>query len=470
MRRFELILAGCCAGAIAWPALFGSRPRRGLVFLGTLGATVAQLVIEGFRWQMIPLYMVAIGLGLGDLLSLERNFPWWRRLSRPALGLIGLGMMTLLPAVLPVPVLPTPSGPLEVGTVSLPLTFPDRLEQYGAEPDLHSRRIMVQVWYPADVPDGAISGPWSDDVDVVGPALSRRLGFPGFFLSHTRYTSDHSVASAPPLSGRFPVVIYSHGWTGFRTIAVNQAESLASHGYVVVAPDHTFAAISTRFPDGTVVDLDPQALPPRESVEEEVYDQAGTDLVATLTDDLVGILNALEAGEAGAFGEIASHTDLGLVGVFGHSSGGGAAVQLCLIDLRCKAVLGMDAWVEPVPDRVIATPATRPMLFIRSDGWRGTPNDGRLRGMAERSENRTYWIGIDGASHNDFVLAPLFSPIAARLGLKGPIPAGRIIPIIDRFLVGFFDHTLLGTGAAAIEQNPFDEVTLEVIGQWSEAS
>ncbi len=41
---------------------------------------------------------------------------------------------------------------------------------------------------------------------------------------------------------------------------------------------------------------------------------------------------------------------------------------------------------------------------------------------------------------------------------------GGSSPIIDRFLVGFFDRTLLGTGAAAIEQNPFDEVTLEVIG------
>lgn len=40
----------------------------------------------------------------------------------------------------------------------------------------------------------------------------------------------------------------------------------------------------------------------------------------------------------------------------------------------------------------------------------------------------------------------------------------KLAGIIDRFLVGFFDRTLLGSGAAAIEQNPFDEVTLEVIG------
>ena len=464
MRQYELILAGVCVGAVIWPALFGSRPRRGIVLLLTVGALVAQLVIEGLRWQMIPLYIVALGLGAGDLVSIERTLPWWRRVSRPALGLIGIGMMALLPTVLPVPELPDPSGPLTIGTISIELTFPERLERYGLQPDTVPRRIMVQVWYPAEETEGVEPGLWTNDFDVIGPAMSRRLGFPGFFLAHTRFSTGHSFEGAAPLSGFFPLVMYSHGWTGFRTIAVNQAESLASHGYIVIAADHTYGAVTTRFKDGTVVDFDPIALPDEETVEPEVYSEAGIRLVGVFADDLAGILDAIATGDQGAFGEIANHIDLGLVGVFGHSTGGGAAVQFCLSDERCKAVLGMDAWVEPVPDRVIATPAVRPMLFMRSDGWRGTPNDGRLRGLAERSESVTYWIGIDGAGHNDFVVTPLFSPIAGRLGLKGPIAVGRIIPIIDRFLVGFFDRTLLGTGAAAIEQNPFDEVTLEVIG------
>jgi hypothetical protein len=259
------------------------------------------------------------------------------------------------------------------------------------------------------------------------------------------------------------MVLYSHGWTGFRAIALNQVESLASNGYIVVAPDHAYAAIASRFPDGTVMEADPAALPDRQTVELEVYDTAAAELVATFTDDLVSILDALALGDAGPFAEIASHVDLGRVGAYGHSAGGGAVVRLCLTDERCHAVLGMDAWVEPVPDRVIATPSQIPMLFMRSDEWRGTPNDGRLRGLAERSESTTYWVGIEGASHNDLVLTPLLSPVAGRLGLKGPISAARIIPIIDRFLIGFFDHTLLGSGPAAIEQNPFAEVSLEVI-------
>jgi predicted dienelactone hydrolase len=464
LRRFELILAGVCAASIVWPALFGIRSRRGVVFGATVAAVVAQLVLEGYRWQVFPLYMVALGLGFGDLFSMERKLPWWRRVSRPILGLIGLGMMTALAWALPVPVLPEPSGPLAVGTMTFELVFPERLEHYGPAPDTQPRRIMVQVWYPAEEAGNRAPGPWTADLATVGPALSRRLGLPGFFLSHTRYTQANSVPSASPLAGTFPLILYSHGWTGFRSIALNQMESLASHGYVVMAADHTYASISTRFPDGTVVEFDPNALPEADTVESEVYDQAALDLVSAFSDDLTGVIDAIGEGAAGPFGEISTHVDLGRIGVFGHSTGGGAALALCLADDRCRAVLGMDAWVEPIPDRLIAAPAVNPMLFMRSDGWRGTPNDGRLRGLAERGDANTYWIGIVGAAHNDFIMTPLLSPIAGRLGLKGAIPAARMVPIIDRFLVGFFDHTLLGAGPAPIEQNPYQEVSLEVIG------
>ena len=72
-------------------------------------------------------------------------------------------------------------------------------------------------------------------------------------------------------------------------------------------------------------------------------------------------------------------------------------------------------------------------------------------------------MGVEGASHNDFVIAPLISPFSTRLGFTGPIPAGRVIPIIDRYLVGFFDVYLLETGSAALDTASFEEVSVEVI-------
>jgi hypothetical protein len=100
---------------------------------------------------------------------------------------------------------------------------------------------------------------------------------------------------------------------------------------------------------------------------------------------------------------------------------------------------------------------------MRSEDWQGTDNDAILRGIAERSTSTTYWIGVEGTKESDFLAMPLLSPVGARLGWKGPIPAGRIIPIVDRYLLGFFEVNLLGTGSAAIDVPSSDEVSLEVI-------
>jgi hypothetical protein len=232
---------------------------------------------------------------------------------------------------------------------------------------------------------------------------------------------------------------------------------------MVVAVDHTYGAVATRFEDGEVAEYDPAALPEEEDVTEDAYLEASQNLVEVFTDDLVTVVNALDEGSEGPFGPIAESADTSRLGVYGHSTGGGAAVSFCLQDERCDAVLGLDPWVTPIPDRVIAVSATRPALYMRSDEWRGDENDAILRGVAERSTEITYWVGVEGASHNDFVATPLLSPFAPRVGLTGPIAAGRIIPIIDRYLVGFFDVYLLETGSAALDTASFDEVSVEVI-------
>lgn len=462
MRRFELLLVFASLFAIAWPAIFGVRPRRGIVSTAILAAFVAQLQIEGFRWQMIPLYILSLGLAVGDVIFIERTIGWSSRLARGVFGVAGLVLAASLAVLLPVPELPTPPGPEAIGTITVQLTDPERDELYGPEPG-GPRSFVAQVWYPAraDAPGGYQE--WSEDWELVAPAMSRRLGFPSWFLNHTRYTRSHARESVPPAEGNFPIIVYSHGWAGFRSIAINQVESLVSNGYIVIAPDHTYGAVVTRHEDGEVIEYDPAALPDRGSVAAGEYEQAVQDLVATYAGDIYTILDELDEGASGEFAPIVGSADMSRVGVYGHSAGGGAAVTVCLEDERCDAVLGMDPWVEPLPDDVLKISATRPAMFLRSDQWRGTENDAVLRGIAARSESVTYWIGVEGAGHFDFVSAPLLSPVAAQLGVKGPIATGRILPIIDNYLLGFFDVFLLDTGSAALDAVTFDEVTVEVM-------
>ncbi|MCB9006502.1 MAG: hypothetical protein H6656_03860 [Ardenticatenaceae bacterium] len=40
--------------------------------------------------------------------------------------------------------------------------------------------------------------------------------------------------------------------------------------------------------------------------------------------------------------------NLNRVGVFGHSTGGGAMMEFCLQDGRCQAGVGLDSWLLPV--------------------------------------------------------------------------------------------------------------------------
>ncbi len=447
--------------AVGWPAIFGVRPRRGVVASLSAAAIIAQVQVEGYRWQLLPLYVLAAGLAVGDILYVDRRLVWSRRLARGIFGSLTVALAAALPLLLPVPSLPVPSGALPVGTVSVVLVDPERQATYGPEPE-GPRRLMAQVWYPAQSVAGQKRVEWSKEWDVVAPAMARRLRLPGWFLDHTRYTLGHSVESAPVAAGSYPVVIYSHGWTGFRTIAVNQAESLASNGYVVIAVDHTYAAVTTRFPDGEVVGYRPEALPP-EADGREAHLIAADLLIETMAGDIGSVLDLLALGADGPFAFVSGGADMARVGVYGHSAGGGAAVRFCLVDTRCDAVLGFDPWVEPFPMRILRDTLSVPALFMRSDGWRAGPNDATLRGIAGRSGEIVYWVGVTGAGHNDFVVTPLFSPVAASLGLRGPISAGRILPIVDNYLVGFFDVYLRDTGSAALDTVRFPEVILEVI-------
>ena len=73
LRRFEYVLLFAEAFAVFWPVVFGVRPRRGLVALVMSASVLAQLQFEGLRRQIIPLYLVAVGLAVGDVFYHERR-------------------------------------------------------------------------------------------------------------------------------------------------------------------------------------------------------------------------------------------------------------------------------------------------------------------------------------------------------------------------------------------------------------
>ncbi len=463
MRLWEWLLTGVCVLAVLWPALEGRRPRRGLVAAALLVTLVVQFLAEGFRWQLWGLYGVAVGMALGDVLTGERQLVSYQRIRRVALGLVGIILVVAPVWALPIVEIPPPTGPYQVATTSLELPGSDRIEDYGPNPGSF-RRLMAQVWYPGKAPENTEPlSPWLADLEVVGPAMAESFGLPGFFLNHTRYTPSHSYGQVVPYRGKIPVVIYSHGWRLFRNAAVHQMESLASHGYLVIALDHTYGSVATVFPDGRIALLDPEALPDSDEVGDEAFEEAAVQLLEIYSEDLRLVIRGLEQGASGPFGALAELADLDRLGIYGHSLGGGAAVRTCLVESVCRVVAALDGWVEPISSSELSGELDVPSMFIRSDPWRELENDQVLRGLVERSNRRTYWIGIENTVHSDFTIAPLLSPLGSRLGLRGSMPPAQVFAVLDHYLVEFFDRHLLEVGGRELTEAPPPGVLFELI-------
>jgi pimeloyl-ACP methyl ester carboxylesterase len=293
----------------------------------------------------------------------------------------------------------------------------------------------------------------------VTSAAARDLGLPWFTLSHLSATSTHAALDAEPLrTGDLQVVLYAHGWGGSRELHITQMESLASHGYLVIAADHTYGSLATELPDGTIAHLDEDALP--EGVDQETYDAAAERLVATFAADLASILDAVL--EDGLLDHLVDRERLeGLpVGFVGHSTGGGAAILACSTDPRCGAVVGYDPWVEPVPDKVIGGDLEVPLLSIRSEEWVDTGNDDRLRRLHAGSSAPEGRVAVEGIGHRDMTLLPLLSPLSGVLGLSGPLAGEDSLHDLDRWTVAFLHHHLRGIGADPLEVPPVHHHTV----------
>ena len=85
--------------------------------------------------------------------------------------------------------------------------------------DDRGKKMVAEVWYPAIAEDGAVLRPYAP------LTLTARA------LRHV----DPESRYAP-----YPLIAFSHGFGGIRFQSIYLVEFLASHGFVVVSPDHQF--------------------------------------------------------------------------------------------------------------------------------------------------------------------------------------------------------------------------------------
>jgi predicted dienelactone hydrolase len=457
MRPFEILLALSVLLSLLRFAL--RNPPRWMKFAPTFGLALLglHLVFEGYRWQMVGLYALALILFLFSLPRLLRPARQAQSAGGPGwLAWLWSGLAALLtllfaaPAFLfPIPHLPTPGGPYPVGTFTRMLVDDSRREIYSANPD-EPRRFLIQVWYPAASVAGLKMVPWMPEAKLVAPAIAAWLDLPGFSLDHLQYARIPSYSNAPlaQAESAYPLLLFSHGWSGFRTQSSSLMHELASYGYVVAALEYPYASILTVFPDGTVAKHNPQILP--SGVSDEEYQRAAQRLVDQWTNDLTFALNTLESMNLPG-GEFAGRLDLQRVGIFGHSTGGGATVEFCYRDLRCKAGLGLDTWMTPVSPQTRTGGVSQPFLFLFSELWSTETNKALFTELQLHSP-QAQSLTIQGTAHLDFTDLPLLTPLAAQLKLKGPLEGHRVLKIINTDARAFFDQTLKGIPSPLLEK------------------
>jgi predicted dienelactone hydrolase len=114
---------------------------------------------------------------------------------------------------------PDAAGPFDVGLLTHTFT------------DDRGKELTVDIWYPAV---------WDGEEELAG--------YEPMTLTKAAYREIPAETAGAP----WPMVGFSHGFGGIRFQSAYLTERLASHGFVVVAPDH---------PGNTFLDLDDEASP-----------------------------------------------------------------------------------------------------------------------------------------------------------------------------------------------------------------
>ncbi|KAK4177597.1 platelet-activating factor acetylhydrolase [Triangularia setosa] len=162
--------------------------------------------------------------------------------------------MSLLSSFLnPIPGFPEYTGPYKVGTVDveIPISELPASQKPESAADIHT--ILFRIFYPA-VSEARgkhitwLPAPQRLHIEAYAQFLglgSKASSVLSFLPRHLHWTTIPAIKNAALLSSpaehpgsRWPTMIFSHGLGGNRNAYSHLAASLASHGVVVICPEH----------------------------------------------------------------------------------------------------------------------------------------------------------------------------------------------------------------------------------------
>lgn len=320
--------------------------------------------------------------------------------------------------------------------------YPVGVQTIQVTDDVRGRTLDVDVWFP--ITDDAVGDP-------------HRYSFvTGDYYESPRAISVDAAAIAP--DGPFPLVVYTHGSGGLRYIHSDYTETLASHGYLVVAADHA---------GNTAIDQFLQTEDDRATI---AYNRPRD--VQVLIDQMTNPENTDTAGFVGS-------VDPERVAVTGHSLGGYATLAVAggmsneagtiSPDPRVDALIPLAPAIgdgDPATSLLTAeflANVTAPVLVMVGTGDITTPPTPNVdRTVAEVSSDVVYRVDLVDAAHQSFTdvcdyldfFPTLENPTPAVVGIieafavegcsDGDMPIERVKEITNTFAVSFLDSIFEG--------------------------
>ena len=288
---------------------------------------------------------------------------------------------------------PEARGPFPAGTLECEVTDPIRSSQYAPVPTA-TRRLYVRAWYPAGDVTGRSRRPYFTEAEAgIVPAQSLALlRQPVDALRSATRLPTNAWVNPPPAAGRFPLVVFNHGYLSYPAQHTALFEHLATNGYVVLSVGHPWESGGIVYPNGDTAAGSPRILEDMMKVGQALGAMAAyaaPTLAAQLAalreylkvlrttsagrlapvwrDDVYFVLDRFEENAIPAAASVAAIIDHDRRGYMGKSYGAYIAGMLAQGDPRSRGVVHLDGglWSYELADTELRTP----FLTLGSDVW-----------------------------------------------------------------------------------------------------
>lgn len=327
---------------------------------------------------------------------------------------------------------PETPGPYPVGVTTMQFTDHARTDALTKK----DRSLLTEIWYPAtdetkDLPKNRLLDFFLRGADAALPILLQ-AAFDVDIKKMDESFKNFAVRDARIRDGLFPLVLFSHGNGGLRFQNAFLCEHLASHGYIVAAPDHTGNAACT-YVDGQLV----------------AYNDAGRDQAATDRPlDIRFLIDVFQRLASGADSRFLGRIDMSRIAVAGHSFGGYTSTWAADTEPRVRAIIPM-AGVAKERTR-FDCPAL--VMVATEDKTMGLEGNERIRRYYEDSKGPRHFVEFKNAGHFSFTEMYQFKPdfgdgvgSGKRIASGEPVaytPMDVMFPLVNGYATAFLGKYL----------------------------